>query len=45
MGVKIANFILRNTTYNLNREEIAKLNTNIKLKKLRQNTQKLNVVR
>ena len=32
------------TIYNVNREEIQMLKTDIKLEKLRQNTQKLNVI-
>ena len=35
----------QNTIYSVNEEEIKMLKTNIKLEKLRQNTQKLNVIR
>ena len=35
----------QNTIYNINRKEIKMLKANIKLEKLRQNTQTLNVIR
>ena len=35
----------QSTIYNVNREEVKMLKTNIKLEKLRQNTRKLNVIR